>query len=107
MRQAVPLILLRQTNCTNQQPKDLQLSDFKGSWINKAYLLPLEVTHSPCAALGAPHVSIPYIDVSRNGMQWLEGFHEGDGFGIKDSKKSVDPNTYEFSRQTEEGNTLP
>jgi hypothetical protein len=107
MWQSIVTFLLLQASCTNQQSKVLQLSDFKGVWINKAYLQALEETHSPCAALGTPHASIPYIDVSRNGMQWLEGFHEGNGFGIKDFKKSIETNMYEFSRQTEEGTILP
>ena len=79
----------------------------KGTWINAQYLNLLKLQHSPCFAIASIESSIPYIDISESGFQWLYGFHSGDGFGIQHFRSSNESNTYLFELLGSDDKSMP
>ena len=72
------LIIFLSISCT----REISLLNLKGIWINKKYLETLKKTHSPYLAIETKKVYMPYIEISENGISWLNYFHDGDGYPI-------------------------
>lgn len=99
------ILLLMPYIFVNLNAQDIERNDINGLWINVEYLNNLKLNRSPHKAIMATNVRIPYFNLIKNRIQWLNNFHDLTGHTIN---KSDEENVFDIisSKDKSEGKLI-